>query len=153
MRERITIPITPPRREVYPRTPTKYEEALSGSTTFEDQTDWSNWRSMKAIIDHANQRSNRVGDGRDSLQSFCGGQRLTVTTPPGYAGAQIRVTHDLRRVPSAIVWMNSQDPNNILRGVPEGGSSGGFTNQTWTAKEIFVVANDAGGVTYEFIVA
>lgn len=154
MRNDQTIPMPPPRRPAYPpaRTRGTGEDASPAENTFTPSVDWSLWRGLQAVQEHARQRSNPKGDGIDSILANSGGELLSVTLPAAYAGAALRVAHSLKRVPSAIVWSKTQNPNFTLRGEPAG-STGTFSNPAWTEKEVHVVSNGAAGTVFSFVVS
>lgn len=155
MRNDQTIPIPPPRRPAYPPAPTRGapgQPVQPGDDTFSPNVDWSLWRGLQAVQEHARQRSNPKGDGIDSIAANSGGEVLTVTLPAGYAGAEIRVPHNLKRVPSAVVHMRTDDPNFSITGNPAG-TTGTFSNSPWTAKEVFLVSNGTAGTVFQIVVS
>lgn len=142
----VTIPFTPSRRPVYRQAGIVGQEQGAEAANWERSTqDWVQDRNQRRLAAHLDARSNS-GDGRDSITATGAGQRFRVVSLG--AGLQIRVQHQLNRVPSAVLWFQSTDPNYRIIGTPAG-QTGGFPNAAWTSRDVWLNTNAPAGVVFD----
>ena len=145
-RDQVTVPLTPARRPAFRQPGIVGQETGHEVAPFARVTqDWVQQRNDQRLTDFLNERSNS-GDGRDAVRAAAAA--VTVTYTSAGAGTPVRVAHSLNRVPSAITFFRTDNPNYRVVGNPAG-NTGGFPNAAWTNREVYLNSNAPAGTVFE----